>query len=444
VVGSCRTILGVRRQVTAEDIEKWQEDMKKQPGWIPPHEYKPMPFSGDWIYNIVREKDRKWVELIRLHVPMPILLLWFPSAFAMALAEPTGVPPDAASMGLFLLGSLAMRSAGCIINDLWDKDIDKKVERTKNRPIASGRVSEREAMAVLAGCLGVGALVLAQFNTYCILTTLSSVGLVVVYPLMKRYTNMPQMFLGLTYNWGVMAGWSAIRGCLDQPEVWIPLYAGCVCWTIVYDTLYAHMDKEWDKKIGVKSTALLWGEEAPKMMFGFTALMGFAWVLAGVNIGMGGISTPYYPCIAGACAVSSWLIASTKYNRPEMIPHKFRKFGVVGVLMLTGCIGGTLLAPKRKHEFDLEAKREAEAKVAEKDKVVRPTKPEGPPPKLDEDEEANYVRATTDREAEEEADDEAAGRARKAPAGSLAVQLIKKATGTSSTGSEERRAFRLP
>lgn len=132
-----------------------------------------------------------------------------------------------------------MRGAGCTINDMWDKDIDAIVERTKNRPLANGQISQMDALVFLSGQLSIGLMVLLQLNWHSILLGASSLGLVIIYPLMKRITYWPQFVLGMTFNWGALLGWCATQGTVDWAAC-LPLYTAGVCWTIVYDTIYAH------------------------------------------------------------------------------------------------------------------------------------------------------------------------------------------------------------
>lgn len=142
-------------------------------------------------------------------------------------------------LGLFATGAFIMRGAGCTINDMWDKDIDARVERTKDRPLANGELTQFDALVFLSAQLGIGLQILLQLNWYSILLGASSLGLVIIYPLMKRITYWPQLVLGMTFNWGALLGWSATQGSVMWAAC-LPLYAAGVCWTIVYDTIYAH------------------------------------------------------------------------------------------------------------------------------------------------------------------------------------------------------------
>ncbi|KAJ6509952.1 4-hydroxybenzoate polyprenyl transferase [Mycena vitilis] len=162
-------------------------------------------------------------------------------------------------ISLFGIGAMVMRGAGCTINDMWDKNLDKAVARTKERPLARGDISHRQALTFLGAQLSVGLAVLVQLNWYSILLGATSLSVVVIYPLMKRVTHWPQAVLGIAFNWGALLGWSAVAGTVDW-TVCLPLYASGVTWTLVYDSIYAHQDKRDDIGVGIRSTALLFGD----------------------------------------------------------------------------------------------------------------------------------------------------------------------------------------
>ncbi|KAH0587296.1 hypothetical protein H2248_006098 [Termitomyces sp. 'cryptogamus'] len=172
-------------------------------------------------------------------------------------------------IGLFGLGAVVMRGAGCTINDMWDKNLDKAVERTKMRPLARGDITSTQATVFLGAQLSVGLGVLTQLNMYSILLGASSLSLVIVYPFMKRVTHWPQAVLGLAFNWGALLGWSAVAGAVNW-AVCLPLYAGGVCWTLVYDSIYAHQDKSDDVHVGIRSTALLFGHHSRLILSGLS------------------------------------------------------------------------------------------------------------------------------------------------------------------------------
>ena len=177
--------------------------------------------------------------------------------------------PDPVLLLLFAIGAVAMRGAGCTLNDIADRDYDARVARTRLRPLPSGRVTVAQAGAFLLAQLAVGAAVLFSLNRLSILLGLAVLGLIGTYPFMKRITYWPQLFLGLNFNWGALLGWTAVTGSLGWPAVL--LYLGGVFWTLGYDTIYAHQDKEDDARIGVKSSALALGSRTRPFLFAFYA-----------------------------------------------------------------------------------------------------------------------------------------------------------------------------
>jgi 4-hydroxybenzoate polyprenyltransferase len=182
-------------------------------------------------------------------------------------------------LALFGIGAVVMRGAGCTINDMWDVKFDRKVERTRSRPLASSRINRYQALVFLAGQLSCGLAVLTQLNTYSILLGASSMALVVSYPLAKRYTNYPQAVLGATFNWGALLGWPALIGSSNF-LVTLPLYASGVLWSLIYDTIYAHQDKADDKMVGIKSTALTFGDSTKNILETLNMAMVSLWLFA--------------------------------------------------------------------------------------------------------------------------------------------------------------------
>jgi len=184
-----------------------------------------------------------------------------------ALHAPLATPLTYIS--LFGAGAIIMRGAGCTINDMWDKNLDKAVARTKDRPLARGDITAAQAFGFLGLQLTGGLAVLTQLNWYSILLGASSLSVVTIYPFMKRVTDWPQAILGLAFNWGALLGWSAIAGSCDW-SVCLPLYVGGFCWTLVYDTIYAHQDKTDDVNVGIHSTALLFGPNTRSILAGLS------------------------------------------------------------------------------------------------------------------------------------------------------------------------------
>ena len=200
---------------------------------------------------------RPFASLMRLDRPIGTWLLYWPCAWSVALAGVAG------RWDLFLwllLGAFAMRSAGCVYNDFVDRDLDQKVERTRLRPLASGRVSPRAAWALIALLCAIGLLVLLQLKVTAAIVSLVSIAPVAAYPFMKRITWWPQAWLGLVFSWGALVGWPAVTGHLDWPP--FLLWFGSIAWVVGYDTLYAIQDMEDDALVGVKSSARRLGEKA--------------------------------------------------------------------------------------------------------------------------------------------------------------------------------------
>jgi 4-hydroxybenzoate polyprenyltransferase len=220
-------------------------------------------------------KLRPYASLMRLDRPIGTWLLFWPCAWSVALASVEG------RWDLFawlFLGAFAMRSAGCVYNDIVDRDLDRQVERTRLRPLASGRVSTRSAWVLIALLCAVGLAVLAQLNFTAAIVSLASIALVAAYPFMKRITWWPQAWLGLVFSWGALVGWPAVQGSLDLPA--LLLWLGSIAWVVGYDTLYAIQDIEDDALVGVKSSALRLGDKAPQGVAIFYAIAVALWVAA--------------------------------------------------------------------------------------------------------------------------------------------------------------------
>lgn len=206
------------------------------------------------------------MDLMRMGRPIGTYLLYAPCAWSITMASQYAhVHPNVwlSNLALFAAGAFVMRSAGCVINDMWDAKIDAKVERTKSRPIASGAVSYGQATTLLGLQLSTALAILLQLNTYSIVLGVIALVPVIIYPTMKRYTNMPQIGMGISFTTGSLIGWSAIAGSCYWPAV-LPLYASTIIWGIHYDLIYAHQDKVDDKATGVGSMALLFGDEHTK------------------------------------------------------------------------------------------------------------------------------------------------------------------------------------
>lgn len=228
------------------------------------------------------------------------------------------------------------RSAGCTINDLWDRDLDYRVERTKQRPLASGELGTNQAIVFLGGQLTLGLGVLLSLNVECIKLGFAVMPLVVSYPLMKRYTNWPQAVLGLTFNWGAIMGWAAVHGSVSWPHV-LPLYGAGVCWTMVYDTLYGHQDKQDDKRLGIRSTALLFGDQTKPILAGFAAASVALLGTAGHAVGL---SWPFYAGTMAAAGHMAWQIGSADLENPPELFKRFKSNQELGTLVFASIVLG--------------------------------------------------------------------------------------------------------
>ena len=240
--------------------------------------------TGNWVDGLAPPFARPYLRLARLDRPIGSWLLLMPCWWSVGLAGMRVEQfPSLWHIVLFFIGAFAMRGAGCTWNDLVDRNLDRLVERTRSRPIPSGQVSVAEATAFMVAQALIGFLVLIQFNRFTVFTGLASLLVVAIYPFMKRITYWPQIVLGLAFSYGSLMGWPAAFGQLDWPA--IVLYAGSISWVIGYDTIYAHQDREDDLLIGIKSTALLFGENTRPMLAGFysgaVVLIGIAGLIAG-------------------------------------------------------------------------------------------------------------------------------------------------------------------
>ena len=207
---------------------------------------------------------RPYVLLARLDKPVGFMLLLYPAWWAQLLATPKGGWPDVTIFVLFYIGAIVMRAAGCAINDVFDYKLDAQVERTKMRPIASGSLKPWQGIVFAALCCAIGLAIVTQMGGLSFYLALGSLPLIALYPLMKRITWWPQVFLGIIFNWGAMMGFAAVQGTL--PIAAFVLYAACFFWTLAYDTIYAFQDIQDDELAGIKSTARRLGDDARPMI----------------------------------------------------------------------------------------------------------------------------------------------------------------------------------
>ncbi len=293
--------------------------------------------SDSWIDRWAPSAARPYLRLMRLDRPIGTWLLLLPCWWSTALASPGW--PDGRLMVLFAIGAIIMRGAGCIVNDLADRDFDGKVARTATRPLVSGAISIRQAFAFLFLQLMLGLAVLAQLNLFAIGIGAASLLLVFTYPFMKRITYWPQAFLGLTFNWGALVGWAAVHGGLDAPA--LVLYAAGVFWTLGYDTIYAHQDKEDDILVGVKSLALKLGDASKAWFAGFYSA---TVLLVGAAGALAGLGWPFWVGLAIAAGHLAWQILDVDLNRPRDCLAKFKSNRDFGLILTAAIVAGRLAA----------------------------------------------------------------------------------------------------
>ena len=283
------------------------------------------------LIGVLPAAARPFASLMRLDRPIGVWLLFWPCAWSIALA---GVGERGVALLLwFALGAFAMRSAGCVYNDIIDRDLDARVERTRLRPLASKRVSLKAAWVLLVGLSLIGLAVLLQLERTAQMVALASLALVAAYPFMKRITWWPQAWLGLVFSWGALVGWPAVRGEMGVPA--LLLYAGSIFWVIGYDTVYALQDREDDALVGVKSSALALGKRArPGIAIFYMLALGF-WGAAIHSL------RPEVLALAALLPVAVhllWQVASLKPDEGADALAKFRSNRFAGFLMFLACL----------------------------------------------------------------------------------------------------------
>lgn len=304
--------------------------------------------SGHWVYRLLPRALWPYAQLARWDRPIGWWLLLWPCWWSAALAASAGARPGAqftdvmpsfGHLALFLVGAIAMRGAGCTYNDLVDRDIDEQVERTRSRPLPSGKVSPKQGVVFLTVQALTGLAVLLQFNWFAVALGAASLLVVAVYPFMKRITDWPQLVLGLAFSWGALMGWAAHFGSLELAP--LLLYSGSILWVIGYDTIYAHQDKEDDALVGVRSTARLFGDRTKIWLTGLyaTALLFFATAFALAEVPL--------PALAGLLAAGSHMIRqirSLDIDDPDQCLRLFKSNSTVGWLIFLGLLGGGIWA----------------------------------------------------------------------------------------------------
>jgi 4-hydroxybenzoate polyprenyltransferase len=291
--------------------------------------------TGNWVDTHAPPWSRPYLRLCRLDRPIGSWLLlmpcWWSAALSAGIAQEVRTLP--LTIFLFLIGAFAMRGAGCTWNDITDRDLDAKVERTRSRPIPAGQVSVTQALVFLVAQALVGLAVLLQFNRFAIAVGIASLIIVAVYPFMKRITWWPQVVLGLAFSWGALMGFAVTFGRLDLTA--LVLYAGSIAWVIGYDTIYAHQDTEDDALIGIKSTALLFGANTrPALMLFY----GLAVVLIGVALALGGVRWPAWIGLAAFAGHLAWQISRLQIGDPALCLRLFKSNRDAGLLLFAGLL----------------------------------------------------------------------------------------------------------
>jgi 4-hydroxybenzoate polyprenyltransferase len=285
-----------------------------------------------------KQKISAYMQLMRLHERTGFWLLLWPCWWSITLASSNGPlfsPTHIINLAVFMAGALIMRSAGCVINDIWDRNIDPHVERTRNRPLARGAVSVLEALILLSFLMFAGLCLLLTLNLFTVLLGVVFAILVVVYPLMKRVIAIPQLFLAITINAGALMGWSAITNTLSLPAS--TLYIACFFWTLGYDTVYAHQDKDDDIHIGVNSAALVLGQNTKYHISAYYSAMIIFLLATGF---LHAQPWPYYASLILVSAHLGWQMKSVDLNNHPDCMKKFRANGALGWILWIGMICG--------------------------------------------------------------------------------------------------------
>lgn len=291
--------------------------------------------TGNWVDTRAPLWSRPYLRLSRFDRPIGSWLLLMPCWWSAALAA--GVARDLHGLPwtilLFFVGAFVMRGAGCTWNDITDRDLDARVERTRSRPIPAGQVSVTQALVFLVIQALIGLAVLLQFNRFAVATGIASLVIVAAYPFMKRITWWPQIVLGLAFSWGALMGFAVTFGRIDAAA--LALYFGSIAWVIGYDTIYAHQDSEDDALIGIKSTALLFGAHTRPALIGF---YGLAVVLIGAAFALAGARWPAWLGLVAFAAHLARQIARLRIDDPDLCSRIFKSNRDAGLLLFAGLL----------------------------------------------------------------------------------------------------------
>jgi 4-hydroxybenzoate polyprenyl transferase len=284
-----------------------------------------------------------YLKLVRIDRPIGTWLVLLPGIWGLALAAAPGALPGVPLLLLFSAGAFVMRGAGCTVNDMWDMRYDAQVARTSQRPLAKGSVTLPRAVVFLGAQLSVGLAILCTLPPAAISFGVAVVPVVVLYPLLKRFTYWPQVALGVAMNWGVFMGWVAVHGSVDGLlfDGPLALYCGGVLWTLVYDTIYAHQDKLDDARLGLKSTALRLAEQTRPVLLACAAGAGGLWTVAGLQADL---AWPFFAACGVAASQMAWQVWSADYSDRASLAHRFNSNKWVGLAIVAGLVAGRVMA----------------------------------------------------------------------------------------------------
>ncbi|MHC8945860.1 4-hydroxybenzoate polyprenyltransferase [Advenella incenata] len=291
---------------------------------------------NDWVEHYLPTAWRPYARLCRLDRPVGTWLTLLPCIAALIQAQ-HGVP-TLLRLVVFCLGALLMRSVGCTINDICDRDFDKHVERTRFRPLTNGQISLKQAIIFLVAQLVAAALLLFFINSYSRWLAVALVPLVFIYPLCKRFTYWPQLVLGIAFNWGMLMAWSDTTN--NVPLAAVLMWMGAVTWQIGYDTIYAYTDMKDDEQLGLRSTALRFRDQGLTWLIGFYTATVILWTVPGIMLGFGWL---YYASMLAIAVHFYWQLSTFDIQKPERSFALFRANIWTGSLLVAGSLGGTLL-----------------------------------------------------------------------------------------------------
>ncbi|MGL9717827.1 MAG: 4-hydroxybenzoate octaprenyltransferase [Wolbachia sp.] len=275
----------------------------------------------------------RYFSLMRLHSLTGLWLVLFPSLSGIILASTSLSWQTFFLFILFTIGAFLMRPAGCIINDIFDREIDAHIERTKYRPLASGTLNVKQALILLFLLLSIALVILLLTNKTTLILGIISMCMIIIYPLLKRYVWWPQLFLGFTFNMGSLMGWAAVKNQVSIEP--ILFYTGCIFWTLSYDTIYAHQDKRGDEKLGMKSTALYFGDATKGWLKRFYLISLMTWLYAGI---LSSLNNIFYIALLAIGFMFHRQYKDLNPDDPSQCMSMFKNNSYVGLLLFFGIL----------------------------------------------------------------------------------------------------------